>query len=58
MKSQKDIQKVLDEIVAYDKSKYPGQTYEQGIEYALQWVVGEVSDKDFVGDYNKVEDEE
>jgi len=46
VKTEKEIEKVL---AAFDsqKSQYPGMTYEQGIEEALQWVLGEITDEEF-----------
>lgn len=47
MKSEKEIN---DFLMKFDSSinKCFGMTYEQGIEIALQWVLGEISDDEMV----------
>lgn len=46
MKTKQEIEKV---IIALDTfgSKYPGMTYEQGVDEALRWVIEEITDEDF-----------
>lgn len=52
-KHENKLVKVLNEIeMNPDKSKFFGMTYEQGIESALMWVLGEIEDEDF--EYTKV----
>lgn len=48
MKDRADIDAVLGKLPAdLVDSKYPSMTYEQGIEEALMWVLGELDDQDF-----------
>lgn len=46
MKTEKQVNDIL---INFDssKSKYRSMTYEQGIEEALQWVLGEIDDDEF-----------
>ena len=46
MKRKDEIEKFLDKFDA-TTNKYPGMSYEEGVEEALRWVIGEVSDEDF-----------
>ena len=43
MKSEKEVN---DWVFEFDENtnKYPGMTYEQGVYYALQWVLDEIDD--------------
>jgi len=47
MKTEAEIEKVLYNIDVNSPSKYSGMTYEQGIEEALLWVSGDLSDEEF-----------
>jgi hypothetical protein len=47
MKDMRAIEDVLKNIDT-NLTKYPGMTYEQGVEEALLWVIGEISDDEFV----------
>ena len=47
MKSDTEIEEALCRIKGVEGSRYPGMTYEQGIEEALCWVIGEIPDKEF-----------
>lgn len=46
MKTQREIEDVLQDFDSL-KNEYPGMTYEQGIEEALSWVLGDVDDDEF-----------
>lgn len=49
MKTRQEISDFLRDMVSTaDPTKYPGMTYENGVEEALLWVVGEIDDDDFV----------
>lgn len=47
MKAKDEIENALLRVDSGARSKYPGMTYEQGVEEALQWVLGEISDDEF-----------
>ena len=47
MKSKDMIKRVLVGIDC-NKSKFPGMTYEQGIEVALSWVLEFIEDEEFL----------
>jgi len=47
MKAKDEIEKALLRVDAAARSKFPGMTYEQGVEEALQWAIGEISDDEF-----------
>jgi hypothetical protein len=42
MRDEKTIQDMLDDarVRAFEPSVYPGMTYEQGVEAALEWALG------------------
>lgn len=42
-----DILDVLENLPASGETKYPAMTYEQGIEEALLWVLGDITDEEF-----------
>ncbi len=44
---EKKIRTILDKLPAVGETKYPGMTYEQGIEEALMYLLGELDDADF-----------
>lgn len=46
MKTKQQIEKFLQEFDAQE-SKFPGMTYEQGVEGALMWVLCELEDEEF-----------
>ena len=46
MKTKQEIEKLLQDFDS-QKSQYPGMTYEQGIEEALSWVIGDIEDDEF-----------
>lgn len=47
MKTAEQIEKALRRVIA-GGTQYPGMSYEEGIEEALRWVLGEVEDDEFV----------
>ena len=47
MKTENEINQVLLRVDTASKSKFPAMTYEQGVEEALQWVLGEIPDNEF-----------
>jgi hypothetical protein len=47
MKDKKEVDKVFLKLPESGKTKYPAMTYEQGIEEALMWVIGEIPDEEF-----------
>lgn len=46
VKTQKQIEDVLKDFDSL-KNAYPGMTFEQGIEEALSWVLGDIGDDEF-----------
>ena len=46
MKTKEEIDAVLYKINS-DCTKYPGMNYEQGLEEALMWVLGDIPDEEF-----------
>jgi hypothetical protein len=46
MKTQSDINSVLSKV-DIEGTKFPGMTYEDGIEEALLWVLEEIPDDEF-----------
>lgn len=49
-KTEKEIYEVIDRCLDQmdkDSSKYFGMTYEEGVEAALRWVIGENDDEGF-----------
>jgi hypothetical protein len=46
MKTAEEIEKVLNNLER-NMSRYPGMTYEQGIEEALLWTLGEIGNEEF-----------
>lgn len=46
MKNKSIIEEALDNVQESDSSHF-GMTYEQGVEEALMWVLGEIDDEDF-----------
>jgi len=47
MKSEKEIVGVLDKVIG-SKAKFYGMTYEEGVREALEWVLEEIPDREFV----------
>jgi hypothetical protein len=48
MKTQNEIEQVLSNLPEDPhKTKFASMTYEQGIDEALNWVLGEISDEEF-----------
>ena len=47
MKTAEQIEQALNNIDTNSPTEYPGMTYEAGIEEALLWVLGDISDKEF-----------
>jgi hypothetical protein len=45
-KQEERIRAALDKVDIH-QSKFRGMTYEQGVEEALMWVLGEISDEEF-----------
>ncbi len=46
MKNKSIIEEALDNVQESESSCF-GMTYEQGVEEALMWVLGEIDDEDF-----------
>lgn len=46
-KTESEIEAALRNLPADGSTKYPGMTYEEGIDEALRWVLGEIPDEDF-----------
>ena len=46
MQTKEIIERALARVDAH-KSKFPGMTYEQGVDEALQWVLGDLLDDEF-----------
>jgi len=46
MKGEVEIELALRNLDT-ERTKYPGMTYEQGIEESLRWVLGEIPDDEF-----------
>ena len=46
MRTEEEIEDVLDTIYP-DENSYPNLTYENGIEEALLWVIGDIPNEDF-----------
>lgn len=47
-RSAEEVQQQMDEAgakVAEGGSQYPAMSYEEGVDYALRWVLGETEDK-------------
>jgi len=42
-----EINKVLDSLDTSKPSGYPRMTYEQGVEEALMWIVGDIPNEEF-----------
>lgn len=47
MKTEEQINRILDKIDTSKPSKYFGMTYEQGIEESLLWVIEQIADDEF-----------
>jgi hypothetical protein len=47
MKTKEEIEKVLSKMPSTGTTKFSGMTYEQGIEEALLWALGEMSNDEF-----------
>lgn len=47
MKAREDIQAAWMEVDPH-AGEYPGMSYEQGVEEALMWVLGELTDEEFI----------
>lgn len=47
MKDEQQIEEVLRKVDSTGGTKYPGMTYEEGVEEALRWVLGEIPDDEF-----------
>ena len=47
MKNEQEIKEVLDKVDTTSGTKFSSMTYEQGVEEALSWVLGEISDEEF-----------
>jgi len=46
-KARDQMEKVLDNLPPSGETKFRGMTYEQGIEEALLWALGETDDDEF-----------
>jgi hypothetical protein len=47
MKTKEEIEAVAFNISNVHDTKYPAMTYEQGVDEALGWVLGEIPDEEF-----------
>jgi hypothetical protein len=47
MKDEATITEFLNGYDTDGHNKFPGMTYEEGVAFALSWVLGEVSDSEF-----------
>jgi hypothetical protein len=47
MKTKEEIEKVALNLGDVHDTKYPNMTYEQGVDEALGWVLGEIPDEEF-----------
>jgi len=50
LKTEKELEEVIDRVLEQsDKQvpRYPGMTYEEGVENALRWVIGDADDADW-----------
>ena len=50
MRTKEEIEAVRIKVNIYEGSKFPGMTYEEGIEDALAWASGDTEDCDIEGD--------
>ena len=49
MKTQQEIENMIDDAAdACDNPKMSGMTYEEGVRYALEWVMGDVDDDELL----------
>lgn len=46
MKTSEEIQEAMDKINT-SETKYPGMTYEEGVEESLMWVLNQITDDQF-----------
>lgn len=54
MKTQSEIQAVADKVDTVSPSRYPNMTYEEGVRSALDWVLGDTPDDEFIDGDNKL----
>jgi hypothetical protein len=47
MKTKDEIEKVLGRVDTASGSQYQAMTYEQGVEEALLWAIGDIPDDEF-----------
>lgn len=47
MRSKVEIQEILNNLDVCAPPKFPGMTYENGVDEALMWVLGDIDDDDF-----------
>jgi hypothetical protein len=47
MKTEEEIRAAAFNISNVHDTKYPNMTYEQGVDEALGWVLGEIADEEF-----------
>lgn len=47
MRAADELEEVLDRLPPAGSTKYGGMTYEEGVEEALRWVLGEITDEEF-----------
>jgi len=50
MRTKEEVESVRLKVNPYEGSKFPGMTYEEGIEVALSWVSGDTEDFEIEGD--------
>lgn len=44
---EKKIEEVINKLDTSSGTKFPGMTYEEGVDEALRWVLGEIPDDEF-----------
>ena len=47
MKTEYEINKILQKLDIIKPSEYPNMSYEQGVEETLMWIIGDISDDEF-----------
>lgn len=47
MKTQSEVQEALDKVDTVAATQFRNMTYEQGVEEALMWILGDISDEEF-----------
>ena len=53
MKTDDEIYDIIDLVNAIESNRYPGMTYEQGVDDALHWILGDTEDEEFIESFKK-----